>query len=110
MPYTLKRGVTLFMSPEIEKILEVVCPVFNAFGLPVVITSGVDGPHRENSLHYNFRAIDIRKNFTSPLAAAGWIIHRKKILEGMEIYFLNKKFHVSIVDEEDHIHLEWCGQ
>jgi len=98
------------MSPEIEKILEVVCMVYRAFGLDVVITSGVDGPHRENSLHYNFRAIDIRKNFESPLAAAGWMIHHEKILDGMEQNFQKRKYPVLIVEEQDHIHLEWCAQ
>jgi hypothetical protein len=110
MTYQIKRGVSLFMSPEIEKILEVVCPVYHSFKIPVVITSGVDGPHRENSLHYNFRAIDIRKNFPSPLAAAGWTIHRESILDGMERNFQYKKYPVFIVEEQDHIHLEWCGQ
>lgn len=107
MAYQLKRGVTIFLSPEIEKILEVACLVYRAYGLPVVITSGVDGPHRENSLHYNFRAIDIRKNFSSPFMIAGWNIHREKILEGLETNFQHKKYPVLIVEEQDHIHLEW---
>lgn len=105
--YRLKQGVTIFLSSEIEKILEVVCLVYNAFHIPVVITSGVDGPHREDSLHFKFRAIDIRKIFESPSIDAEWAIHRDLIFESLEHQFRIRKLQVAILNEQDHIHLEW---
>lgn len=108
--YTVKRGVTLFLSPEIEKILSVICLVYSTFNIPVVITSGLDGPHREGSLHFQFRAIDIRKNFPSPLAEATWQIHKDLIFESLEHQFRIQKLQVAIVNELDHVHFEWIGQ
>jgi hypothetical protein len=107
--YTLKKGCTLFMSPEIEKILSVVHPVFRAFFLPVVITSGVDGPHRMDSLHYRFRAIDVRKMFPCPNDAHTWGIHSNTILDGLRINFSMKEFPVKVINESDHLHIEWIG-
>lgn len=98
------------MTPEIEKILAVTCSVYRRFKIAVVITSGIDGPHRENSLHYKFRAIDIRKNFPNAFDSSGWQLHRAAILDMMEETFQRLKYPVLIVVEQDHIHLEWCGE
>lgn len=107
--YTLKQGVTIFMSPEIETILSVVQPVYKSFALPVVITSGLDGPHRNGSKHYRFRAIDLRKKFIDPLDSETWIVHGSRIIDMMETIFRVKNLPVRIVNEEDHLHVEWNG-
>jgi len=108
--YILKRGVTLFMSPEIEKILEPLCLVYDAFKLPLVITSGLDGPHRENSLHFNFRAIDIRKLFPDVQHSETWNIHGEYILYGIRELYKTRKYPVIVLNESDHLHIEWNGQ
>jgi hypothetical protein len=107
--YSLKRGVTLHMTAEIERMLERVCSVFNAFKLPVVITSGVDGPHRDDSLHYKFRAFDIRKRFTDPLLAREWANHYQYILDGLKIQFSAYEIPARCLNEQDHLHIEWYG-
>ena len=107
MNYSLKVGVCIVMTEEIEKILQVVCRVFNAVKLPVVITSGVDGPHRENSLHGKFRAIDIRKIFPDWELSETWSIHHDYIRNALYCLFREMNYPVIVVEESDHIHMEW---
>jgi len=107
--YSIKKGVAIYFTEEIEKILSVVCPLFKAFYLPVVITSGIDGPHRENSLHGKFRAIDIRKFFHDPYSCETWTLHHKMIFDGLRDGFHVNNFPVTVLDETDHIHIEWSG-
>jgi hypothetical protein len=97
------------MTPEIEKILDCVCIVWKAFEIPVIITSGVDGPHRENSLHYKFRAFDIRKNFVDPTISRAWGIHYQYILDALKIRFEAYKIPARCLNEQDHLHIEWYG-
>jgi len=106
--YQLKNGVTMHLTPEIEKMLSVIHPIFRAFFLPVVITSGVDGPHRLGSLHYKFRAIDIRKNFLCGADVCTWSMHSRTILDSLRINFFQKGMPVRVIDETDHLHIEWC--
>jgi hypothetical protein len=110
MYYQINKGVLILLSVEIENILSIVCPIFKTFRLPVVITSGVEGPHREGSLHYKFRAIDIRKKFNDPLQISNWEIHRELILSYLDSRFLLSGFPVAIIDEADHLHIEWKEQ
>lgn len=105
--YSIKRGVSIFMSDEIEKILSVICPVFNAFKIPVVITSGLDGPHRSESLHYKFRAIDIRKNFSNNELTETFAMHRDLILSAIESRSKIAGYPIVFIVEEDHHHIEW---
>ena len=105
--YTIKRGVSLVMTAEIEKMLTIVCRVFNTVKLPVVITSGLEGLHSENSLHYKFRAFDLRKIFDNSELSETWTIHREYILFALRDQFKARNYPVEIVDETDHIHIEW---
>ena len=107
--YTLKQGVSIHMTPEIEKMLYVICMVFRAFDLPVIITSAIDGPHRQDSLHYKFRAFDIRKNFIDVNNSNTWSMHYKDIIDGLHIQFKIKGYPVNVVNEADHLHFEWAG-
>jgi hypothetical protein len=105
--YSIKQGVSLHMTPELEKILEVICFVFRAYYIPVVITSAVDGPHREGSLHYKFRAVDIRKYFLTPEHMHIWEIHSGTILDALRINFVQRTYPVTVINEQDHLHIEW---
>lgn len=87
--------------------LEVVCLVFTAFKLPVVVTSAVEGPHGYESLHYNFRAIDIRKNFSEPEYDITWKCHAELILEAINGQFDLRRYPCLVINELDHIHFEW---
>jgi len=105
--YTLKRGVALFMSAQIEQMLTVMEPVYLAFKVPLVITSGLDGPHRSDSLHYRFLAFDVRKKFDNVELSENWNIHSKTILATLRENFRIKNMPVDMVHEIDHIHAEW---
>lgn len=108
--YTLKQGVSIFISPEIEKMLDAICLVYASFHIPVVVTSGLDGPHREGSLHFCFRAFDIRKCFPSTIIESSWQIHKEMIFEALQHQFRIRKLPVVMVNEQDHIHFEWNGK
>lgn len=107
MPYTLKRGVALVMTAEIEKMVNVIAPIYESFGLPFVITSGVDGPHRPDSLHYQFRAIDARKHFSDQVMNDIWKHNGKVILIHIRNQCRLNGLPVDVVEETDHIHYEY---
>jgi len=107
--YTLKCGTSLHMTPEIEKMLERVCIVFKSFEIPVVITSAIDGPHRQDSLHYKFRAFDLRKKFDDPIFDRTWGIHWQYILAALKIQFEAHQLPARCINEQDHLHIEWYG-
>jgi len=97
------------MTAEIEKMLERVYIVWKAFDVPVIVTSGIDGPHRQDSLHYKFRAFDLRKNFDDPIVSRTWGIHWQYILDGLKIQFEAHEIPARCINEQDHLHIEWYG-
>lgn len=107
MPYNIKRGVALVMSAELEALIGVIDQVFAAFKLPLVITSGVDGPHRPGSLHYKFRAIDVRKLFGNQELNNVWNNDGPIILGTIRTRCKERKIPVDIIEETDHIHFEY---
>ena len=107
--YSLKCGASLHMTPEIEKILSVMHPVYRAYMIPIVITSGLDGPHRQDSLHYKFRAFDVRKFFPDVLMSKLWELHGREIIDAITIKFLQEGIPARILNEEDHLHAEYYG-
>lgn len=66
-------------------------------GKECVITSLLDGVHSKNSLHYTGNAFDMRV----------WIYTEKQ--KKALLYQLKKKLGINydVVDEEDHIHIEF---
>ena len=105
--YLLKRGVALFMSAEIENIISVLIPVYRAFSLPIIITSGLDGPHRANSLHYKFRAIDVRIHFDVQEMNDRWKMHGHDIIGLIRDKAMKLHYPIDVVEETDHLHIEW---
>lgn len=63
----------------------------------LVITSGLDGVHSANSLHYALRAIDIRtRNLDATQTSVLLTLLRKELGTGYDV-----------VQELDHIHVEF---
>lgn len=102
MPYTVKVGVVLLVTPEIEKLLAVLDPIYQLEKVPLVITSGIEGAHRENSLHYRARAFDTRSRHMTARK-------RKKIHDTARRAFVESGVPGHLFPEPDHDHWEWRG-
>lgn len=70
-------------------------PIFNSAGAELVITSGVDGKHMIESLHYKGLALDFR---TRDLKDPQDILKAVKAMLGQEF---------DVVLEKDHLHVEF---
>lgn len=57
---SFKTGVHTIWSPELDKISLAAQHVYGKYNKDVVITSGNDGRHMANSLHYKYKALDMR--------------------------------------------------
>jgi len=98
--YQLKKGVDIrFLRQEIVRYLPNIEGIFHvrAPGIPLVITSGAEGKHGENSKHYRNGAVDIRKRQLNPAQ----LIKIKNDLKKL----LGDDF--DIVEESTHIHIEY---
>lgn len=96
--YSLKTFVSVLMTPELEKAVQVVDTLLHAYGLHAVITSGNDGYHsRPGSLHYRNAALDFRTN--------DWPdVHEYVVrIRGL----LGPKY--DVVVEPNHLHIEYEG-
>lgn len=93
----VKAGVQFEHVCAMVVMHSVVCSVYEAFGYPVTVTSGSDGAHRPQSLHYSDRALDYRTRHVS-------VRDRARITEKLKKQ-LGAGF--DVVLEEDHLHVEW---
>lgn len=91
-----KDGVTVTFTPEVNHILETAEWTFQANGYSCVCTSGVDGKHKEGSLHYKARAVDLRSRHVASDALP-------KIVDELRER-LGKDY--DVVVEGDHLHVE----
>jgi len=61
MELSIKSGVLFsVLTPQMVLANLIVTTVFDKFGWPTIITSGTDGVHALNSLHYTGNALDYR--------------------------------------------------
>jgi hypothetical protein len=94
-----KAGVVFWqMVPEIENALPKIDDVhFKTVDRRAIITSARDGIHSAKSLHYQGRAIDVRSNdLTADQRARLCNELRRALGAGFDV-----------VNEPDHIHIEW---
>jgi hypothetical protein len=94
----MKRGVVL-VSKE-PYIFEMILAARNAYGKlgkDVIITSGIDGAHSSNSLHYKGRALDFRTRHLSDG-------ERVEVMASLRSH-LGDDF--DVVFEGDHFHCEY---
>lgn len=82
------------LKSKLENIEEI-CKCFNGKNYVMTITSGNDGKHMRNSLHYENKAIDIRtSDMNDPELTA-------KLIQ------LTYDKELDVVVENDHIHIEY---
>ncbi|MBA7495086.1 hypothetical protein ES702_05665 [subsurface metagenome] len=91
----LKTGVDISrLNREIRRALGTISVIFWKYGHELVITSTYEGDHSPGSLHYSNDAVDIR----APVNRAGEIFAEIRELLGVDF---------DVVDEVDHIHIEY---
>ena len=93
----IKPGVKLHPSTVWAVAIPIIFEIFRDFGVSPVITSGIDGVHSNNSLHYSGRAFDFRTRHVHP-------DNRLELIASLAAA-LGEEF--DVVLETDHIHIEF---
>ncbi len=102
MPYKVKRGVVLVVTGPTDTLLSVMEDATRAGELPFFwVTSGIEGAHKDDSAHYEARALDIRNRDWTPTQT------RNIYLRLAEIRDTLKKGALYFLPETDHLHIEW---
>jgi len=94
----VKAGVCLVgVQPVMSRAAMKVADVYKKFGRSCVITSGVEGKHSANSLHYEGLALDFR---TRHLLETKHLALRQAVSEALGDDF-------DVVLERTHLHVEY---
>lgn len=94
----LKRGVVLAICAPMARMLVLLeTTVHEITGEVVVITSAADGVHMMGSRHYTGEAIDIRSSNIDAVMKTRLVQSLRAVLGD----------HFDVVDEVDHIHIEF---
>lgn len=92
----IKPGVKLHPQTVWAVAIPIIFQVYRDFGVEPVITSGIDGRHSRNSLHYSGMAFDFRTRHVPPGDLAALVATITQAL-GDEF---------DVVLESDHLHVE----
>jgi hypothetical protein len=95
--FGIKDGVKLHPTLAMSAMMNAVASVFQYLRTELVITSGIEGQHGAESLHYSGRAVDLR---TRHLNESQIVFVVEKLNE-----LLNADF--DVVRESDHLHIEY---
>ena len=94
----MKRGVVLMSrEPYIFEMIAAADDAFDFVSADTIITSGVEGTHSQNSLHYKGRALDFRIRHISR-SAAETVFRMMRSALGDDY---------DVVLEDTHIHVEF---
>lgn len=102
MNLALKGGVTIEkLTPQGCLIALIVAGVYEELGLNCVITSGDDGDHMKDSLHFEGKALDFRTN--------GLLPQHLRLIPGLVKTALGADFDVVLENKNGvtHLHVEY---
>jgi hypothetical protein len=101
----LKKGVRTFIgwSEGILKILPIIENVCGEYNIEFVVTSGVEGRHKQDSKHYDGKALDMRSREFNGGSMGDECRSFVEHLQGLlgSTYF--------ILQESHHIHIQYNG-
>lgn len=100
-----KTGVTLDLRPEMARALPLIEQAHTDVGITrgALITSGTDGEHSAESLHYVGLAVDLRTRDLTAVQVAKLVAALRKRLNGSAT--ANRPYQVVV--EATHIHVEY---
>lgn len=100
-----KDGVLLALAPDMAKALPAIERAHQAAGVlrGAVVTSGTDGTHSANSLHYVGLAVDLRSNDLVPAQRELLVAMLRRELNGNAA--ANRPYQVVV--EPTHLHVEY---
>lgn len=100
-----KTGVSLNLRPEMARALPLIEQAHVDVGITrgALITSGTDGDHSAESLHYVGLAVDLRTRDLTAVQLAKLVVALRKRLNGNAT--VNRPY--QIVVEPTHIHIEY---
>lgn len=93
-----KPGVVWNPTEALQRAHNIASAIYASLGVPFVVTSGTEGRHSANSLHYGGNAMDLRRR---DLDSAGKTSQAVSALKSQ----LGSNY--DVVLESDHIHVEY---
>lgn len=85
---------------HMRPVLDIVDEIWAAHGYKAVATSTTDGVHSAKSLHYYGLAVDIRSRDID-------VKDKPEMLKKLSFALLQLSHRYQVIDEPDHIHVEW---
>lgn len=104
MAFAVKPGAVLSDNPAIVRAREILARIWQSFGYPLTVTSGLDGTHSAQSYHYlgladDYRTHDVDRNALQQMVA------QAKVELGPDYRVLLEDLNGS----NEHLHVEYRG-